>query len=143
MEFGHRNKKAAKLGLVEVRQIRQLYGEGATQSALCRRFGVSIGQIGRIVRGESWQEEAGARLPSKEEADAILSRLLAVQARRDAGFGPDLRPLGADFEEPPPAIKALVADYLEPGVSPLEGADAPEATPGLDMLTQKLQELKK
>ena len=54
--FGQSNRKASKLSVSEVIEIRQLYAQGRlTQGELSRRFHVSIVQIGRIVRGEVWQ----------------------------------------------------------------------------------------
>lgn len=52
--FHYRNTKAAKLTPGQVAEMKTLYAEGWTQSALCRKFGMSVGQVGRIVRGESW-----------------------------------------------------------------------------------------
>lgn len=62
-----------------VMQMRQMYGEGATQGHLARYFGVSIGHVGRIVRGEVRQEGTGARMPTQAEMDASLARLLKIQ----------------------------------------------------------------
>ncbi len=74
-----RNTKAAKLNPTQVGEIRRFYeDEGLTQGELARRYGVSVGQIGRIVRGESWATQEQARyvppLPSAEES---LQRVLA------------------------------------------------------------------
>lgn len=53
--FGKRNTKASKLTPAVVLQMRQDYEAGATQGELCRRYDISVGQVGRIVRGESWR----------------------------------------------------------------------------------------
>jgi len=54
--FQQNNRKASKLSVPEVMEIRELYRKGhTTQGQLSRRFGVSVIQIGRIVRGEVWQ----------------------------------------------------------------------------------------
>lgn len=58
-KFERNHTKAAKLTGEQVQQIRQRYDDGESQSALCRSYGVSIGQIGRIVRRESWQGIGG------------------------------------------------------------------------------------
>lgn len=68
-----------KLTLELVQQMRKDYGDGATQGALARYYGVSVVQVGRIVRGECWMEGAGVRMPTQAEMDATLARLLAIQ----------------------------------------------------------------
>ena len=86
--------KRQKLTSVEVAEIRQHYGGGATQGALARHYGVSVGQIGRIVSGESWQAASGERSLSPGEADSVLQRLLQVQQATDGGAAPkEERPL--------------------------------------------------
>jgi hypothetical protein len=72
-----RNTKAAKLTATQVAEIRRKYNdEGCTQGELSRIYGVGIGQIGRIVRGEAWATHAPyiLPLPSAEES---LQRVLA------------------------------------------------------------------
>jgi len=54
-----RRKPASKLQIDEIVAIRAEYAQGATQGALARKYRVSIGHIGRIVRGEAWQPTAG------------------------------------------------------------------------------------
>ena len=99
-----------KLSKEQVQEIRENYGKGVTQGALSRHFGVSIGQIGRIVRGESWQEGAGNRMPTQAEADAILMRLLERQAQVNS-------------------IPELVMDRKPPPML-LDGGDAADETSG-------------
>ena len=72
-------KGGLKVSRDDVELMRKAYGEGATQGALARRFGISVGQVGRIVRGEAWQEVTNQRALRDEEADAILRRLLKAQ----------------------------------------------------------------
>lgn len=55
-KFWSGNTKAAKLTPSIVLRMREEYGKGATQGDLCRRYGVSITQVGRIVRNEVWQD---------------------------------------------------------------------------------------
>ena len=50
-------RNVSKLTQAQVDEIRRLYAEGYTQGSLCRHFRVSIAQIGRIVRNESWVEK--------------------------------------------------------------------------------------
>jgi hypothetical protein len=59
MKFAKRHKMAAKLSGEQVLRIRELYEAGYSQGHLARTFLVTIGTIGRIVRGESWQGVAG------------------------------------------------------------------------------------
>ena len=51
----------AKLDWQKVREIRQYYGEGATQSELSIHYDVSINTIRSVVRGESWKD--GKNIP--------------------------------------------------------------------------------
>lgn len=82
-KFGRFNTRAAVLTPEQVLEIRERYSQGETQGSLCRAFSVSIGTIGRIVRGETWNQHAGPRaeqtlnLPptSQEQIDASFQRL--------------------------------------------------------------------
>lgn len=60
-KFGVGNRRAAKLGAVQVEQIRLWYGQGMTQRELGERFKLSVVQVGRIVRMESWKDTGAAR----------------------------------------------------------------------------------
>lgn len=71
--FYRNNTKASKLNGTQVVEIRQLYGAGWTQGQLSREFQISVGQIGRIVRGESWMQ-----LPTTPASQAELQ----TQAQR-------------------------------------------------------------
>ena len=77
----YEKKATRKLTMDQVMQIREMYGQGQTQGALSRYFGVSIGQIGRIVRGESWQSNAEHRMPTQAEMDASAARTWELQQR--------------------------------------------------------------
>lgn len=44
-----------KLTAQQVYELRVKYAAGATQGELSREYQVTSGQVGRIVRGESWQ----------------------------------------------------------------------------------------
>lgn len=105
------NTRAAKLTNAQVMEVRQRYAEGETQGALCRAFGMSVVQIGRIVRGESRRNlpvvkgehemelEArasaermaamhGLSLPPTAEPPSLADKLMAeAQAVRDRGRG--------------------------------------------------------
>lgn len=66
--LGHR--RSAKLKPGQVLEIRRLYSEeNWTQGRLAREFGMSVGQIGRIVRGEQWQDYH--QIPTDQEVDSL------------------------------------------------------------------------
>lgn len=52
-----KRKPASKLTLEQVRQMRKEYEEGATQSQLAKKYQVNVSHVGRIVRGEMWQDD--------------------------------------------------------------------------------------
>lgn len=146
--FGSGNKKAGKLSLDKVAEIRQLYGQGATQGHLCALFNVSVNTIGRIVRGESWREGAALREPTEEEIKASRLRTIAMvqQMERERAFEAEhASPPFAGLVSPPEGFRdqplseqaRLLRDqYLgtapkraSPPPSLLDGGDAPtEAT---------------
>ena len=51
-----RRKPASKLQEADVLAIRQEFALGATQGALARKWNISIGHVGRIVRSEVWTD---------------------------------------------------------------------------------------
>ncbi len=55
MTFQRSHLKAAKKTPLEILQIRLKYSQGSSQGELAREFGLSVGQIGKIVRNEVWQ----------------------------------------------------------------------------------------
>ena len=77
------NARSAKLTGEQILEIRDLYEAGWSQGRLAREFKMSVVQIGRIVRGESWAKLGGARAeqvlvedpPSTEEVEASAERL--------------------------------------------------------------------
>jgi hypothetical protein len=88
--FISNNTRAGKITAQEVYDLREEYAAGATQGSLARKYKLSVGQVGRIVRGESWQsysnpnqagggryrnEEAAGKLPSPEEIAESERRL--------------------------------------------------------------------
>ena len=77
------NRKNAKLTQALVDRMRERYAAGeATQGDLAREHYMSVGQIGRVLRGESWP--SGPRFGARsEELDASLQRLLLVQKEVD------------------------------------------------------------
>lgn len=77
--FTRHNSKASKLSGTEVLEIRRLYQLGTfSQGELSRQFQVSVVQIGRIVRGESWQQyQVPERLMSEGELKESAERMMA------------------------------------------------------------------
>jgi len=70
-KFQHGNRRSAKLTPTQVLEMRQMYADGATQGQLSRYFGRSVGQVGRIVRGEQWQDYA--QVPTDQEIEHNLA----------------------------------------------------------------------
>ena len=67
--FQKGNTRSSKLTPTQVHEIRQLYAQGWSQGRLCRQYDISIGQIGRIVRGESWKQYR--QVPTQQEEQHI------------------------------------------------------------------------
>ena len=81
--FQRNNIRRAVLTASKVMEIRKFYEAGTvTQGQLSRDYGVSVVQIGRIVRGEVWQGlgpvAAGAR-----ELEASAEAMLELQRKID------------------------------------------------------------
>lgn len=64
------NHHQAKLSLVQVTEIRDLYATGGvTQRQLAKKFGVTQGIVGRIIRHENWNAEAALLAGDGEAAE--------------------------------------------------------------------------
>ena len=72
--FGRGNRKASKVTAVQVEGMRRKYEQGMTQRELALEYRLSIGQVGRIVRGESWQDTGSARGYVEREAWRAVER---------------------------------------------------------------------
>jgi hypothetical protein len=120
-QFRKGNVRASKLTPERVADIRAKYAAGWTQGRLARENQVSIGTIGRIVRGESWQ--AYQQVPMEEHVSAgqaahvpsvpPISPEMAAAARESEarmaklyGFDLDKQP----FESNPGIVDRLMAD---------------------------------
>lgn len=78
-KFGVHNNKSAKLSPTQVLELRQRFRAGWTQGALARAYQISVGQVGRITRGESWQAyQNPADELSPSEIDAMACRSAAM-----------------------------------------------------------------
>lgn len=122
-KLGRGNSAASKLSPTQVLAIRERYGQGWTQGSLCREFGVSIVQIGRIVRNEVWQNLThGPVVLSEGEIQASAERALA---RANAGNA--VAQAAEDFKAVPERMP----------VSLLDGGDVPSESSGLTSLQQR------
>lgn len=83
-KFRQFNTRSAVLKPEQVLAIRQEYEEGATQRELCRKYGVSLGTIGRVVRGETWQQFQGPRAEHISVVADDAPEILESQARLQA-----------------------------------------------------------
>lgn len=148
MERNLKESASRKLTQLQVEEIRQHAAKGITQGSMARHYGVSIGQIGRIVRGESWSISAQSAGPSPAQKDATLARLLATQRLKDES--PELLAMAKEFQalldEPrgeekqrefvyPPrlnidSVAELGAASIEIPLSPLDGGNIPDAVEG-------------
>lgn len=72
--FGKGNIRSGqrKLTPMDVIEIRKRRAAGETQASLCREYRVTVGTIGRIVRGESWQ--AFQQCETDFEIESMMAR---------------------------------------------------------------------
>jgi hypothetical protein len=129
-----------KLTYGQVQDIRTRYEHGATQAQLGREYEMSVVQIGRVVRGESWRD-AGMAVITQEErmASVVVPSDEELAARMARVMEEAKKPL------PPPTQQELdvkraaeVRERFFAGVpaSPLDGGDILDETGGLGL--QKL-----
>lgn len=79
-KFSAHNSRAAKVTAEMVLRMRLEYAKGATQNELADRYDLSVVQVGRIVRGESWRHVANpAKALSAEELAAVARRLIDIR----------------------------------------------------------------
>lgn len=65
---------ASKLNSSQVRAMRQRYLNGWTQSKLANEYAISVGHVGRIIRGDVWQtRESGWQETCKHSGCAMLA----------------------------------------------------------------------
>lgn len=87
-KFGIGNRQAARLGAVDVERMRLWYEQGMTQRALGERFGLSVVQVGRIVRGECWKDTGAARgFVAREEWEGLGEGAEGKVGRGDSSEG--------------------------------------------------------
>lgn len=78
-KFKAGNRGAAKLTARDIQQMRHDYATGTvTQGDLCRKYNISVIQVGRILRRECWRGVPDFELTAFD-LDASARRLLAIQ----------------------------------------------------------------
>jgi hypothetical protein len=106
----HRGNYMAKLNWQIVREIRESYAQGATQGELCRRFKVTIGTVGRVVRNEAWidRTETSRRINVPQKSmEEILESARQVQAEVNASKPPS-QPASLPPDKPPMSLEELM-----------------------------------
>lgn len=98
--------RSAKITISDVSRLRELYNSGRTQGSLAREFGLSIGQVGRIVRGEAWQT-AEVEPPEPALSPEIEASLQKLRDELDSQpFEPEPEPTKSPFvDSHPPKTK--------------------------------------
>lgn len=115
-KFRQYKVSTSKLSPEQVFRMRELYHtEGWSQGRLAREFKMSVGQVGRIVRGESWQQY---NMPENEEAQAMHNRGLLM--------GRDLAAEAAESEKRFNERFADVAPLAQPKLAMPLSAEARE-----------------
>lgn len=105
MALNRGNPRSAKVTPDQVLNIRRRYTQGETQSILARDYGLSVGQIGRIVRNEAHQnldpvpETGRYRNQSANVTEADVEASLAkLQGKLESDIA-DERKVEKDLEE--------------------------------------------
>lgn len=90
-KFHRRNSASAKLTVSRVLDMRAEYGEGATQGELARKYQISVVQVGRIVRGESWQNLPLDLSPAAKEQQLLKLQELAKEGEEERKMERDIQ----------------------------------------------------
>ena len=101
-KFSRGHTKAAKLTATQVLEIRELYNQGFTQGALSKQFHISVVQIGRIVRGEVWQQYQQPAHPDEIEDSLAKLRGDVVEVMPPADLMDRLAGIAPSADVPPP-----------------------------------------
>lgn len=100
-KFWSGNSKAARLTPAIVERIREEYKiPGVTQGDLARKYGVSVIQIGRIVRWESWANMPPPSDLSPEEKERVLAKTLISQKETEINGPVPLSSLQPEEKKP-------------------------------------------
>lgn len=127
-KFRRFHTQASILTAEQVLEIRERYWQqNWTQGALARHYGVAVGTIGRIVRGESWQGLGG---PGTHEA---ATEKPAAQALLEAAEDRIIEQSISHGSSSDAAAAASLKKLLEMGIEVTQGeAAAPTAEAGGD-----------
>lgn len=79
-----RGKAKTVLTSGQARRIYQLYEQGATPKALAERYGTTVANVTRIVRGQIWADATGGRNISRHD-QMVSFRTAYVSGRWDQG----------------------------------------------------------
>lgn len=101
-QFKAGNNKAMKISDSDVVNLKKDYMAGMTQSMLCAKYNISIGQVGRIVRGES--RRAVQIVASEVDLMQSANRLMALQEEMEKRKNFDK---AAEEEQPPSALDRM------------------------------------
>lgn len=112
-KFNQHNTKSAKLTASQVLEIRVAYADGTTQGSLARKYNISIGQIGRIVRGESWNSFQQVETDQAIERRMVSDSATAVPATADEIQASQERLLKMLGREQTPALNKLLTEINE------------------------------
>lgn len=120
MKFRQGNVQGKKLTPSKVYEMRQRFFEqGWTQGALAREYGVSVGQVGRITRGESWQQYQMPEDPSVEMHEQALAarsediHQIPLSAERERSIEESQRRLDELLAKAKPREMPLTAEARE------------------------------
>lgn len=111
-KFSSHNSRSAKLTAADVVDIRQRIADGETQSSICKDYPISIGQLGRIARNESWK--IASSIPVKDiDIKESQQRLLAMMGRRDETASPGLDRLEEELRKTETKADKLLGELLK------------------------------
>lgn len=76
----------AKLTPQQVLEMRNRGASGETHGSLSRAFGIGIGQVGRILRGEAWQEYQQPETESEQLHQQAVGTIAVSQYNEQASL---------------------------------------------------------
>lgn len=112
-----RRRPTAKATPALVQSIRVEYAAGAAQSTLARRYQLSINTIGRIVRGETWQD-----LPDQPQAAGTAAEQAALKAEAAASLKKLLEQQSSPAPQAPLPVPVAVTGETDDGLTEAQRA---------------------
>ena len=140
MALFHRgNTRARRLNPEDVLAMREAYAAGATQRELCQHYRISIGQVGRIVRGEAWAVYPQVETDVERTDREFLERRPDIAAKApelvgDAPLRPALPPDQLEHEAAMSLQRLLAEMPQAQGDSPQPSPIPEPESPGLERL---------